>query len=400
MTRFCNIGVVRASVKGGLMLEDMVKPGPQGSDKRNVAPKEAWRPHMELDADGGYLVSLPRTEPPADASEILGDFDLTPEDWIITSVRKSKWQRYDGEWLEAYRVSVKPRGYVTTLLDPTDLEAELRKWRPAKSVKPGKGDLTFLAAIGDTQWGKDAGDGSEGTVNRVMGAMQSVKARLGEVKSRGIGQIALPQMGDCIEGIVSQGGRIAGRIDLPLTGQIRLGRRVLLEWVKMFAPLAEKVIIPVVPGNHDETTRALITDPLDSFQVDIVAQVMDIVADNPALQNVEARYIESDHTTLAMNLSGVTVGFAHGHQSRNLPKWWEGQALGQTPIGSADILLTAHYHHFHAQNLGPRFWVQIPSMDGGSAWFRDRHGLDSPTGIVTMVVGEDHDPRRDLAVIN
>jgi hypothetical protein len=372
--------------------------GRQGSDKRDLPPKEAWRAHMELDADGGYFVSTPRTVEPSDATELLGEFDLDPEQWIVTHVRRSKWQRYDGEWLTAYKVSVRPRNFVGTLLDPSELEAEIKKWRPAKS-KPVKGRNTFLAAIGDTQWGKDAGDGTEGTVNRVMAALQSVLQRHAELKPYGVGPIALPQMGDCIEGIVSQGGRIAGRIDLPLTAQIRVGRRVLLEWVKAFAPLTDHLIIPVVPGNHDESTRALITDPLDSFQVEIVSQVLDVCRENPALSHVEGRFIESDNTTLAVELSGTMVGFAHGHQSRNVPTWWQGQALGQTPIGGADILLTAHYHHFHAQNLGPRMWVQIPSMDGGSAWFRDRKGLDSPPGIVTMLVG-DVDPRRHLAVIN
>jgi hypothetical protein len=38
-------------------------------------------------------------------------------------------------------------------------------------------------------------------------------------------------------------------------------------------------------------------------------------------------------------------------------------------------------------------------MDGGSAWFRESRGLDSPTGIVSLVVGGDHDPRRDLVVL-
>jgi predicted phosphodiesterase len=378
---------------------DLTNPGPQGSDKRNLAPKEAWRPHLELDENGGYFVSTPQTVEASDASELMREFDLDPAQWIVTGVRRSKWQRYDGEWLTSYRVNVRPRNFIGTLLDPSEIEEEIRKWRPGK-VKPVKGDNTFLAAIGDTQWGKDAGGGTEQTVARVMAAMQGTLARFHEVKGYGVGQIALPQMGDCIEGIVSQGGRIAGRIDLPLTAQIRLGRRVLLEWVKAFAPLTEKLIIPVVPGNHDESTRALITDPLDSFQVEIVAQVLDICRDNPSLQNVEGRFIESDNTTLAVDLSGIMVGFAHGHQSRTIPKWWEGQALGQTPVGGADLLITGHYHHFIAQNLGPRMWIQIPSMDGGSAWFRDRKGLDSPPGIVTMLIGEDVDPRRHLAVIN
>ena len=80
-------------------------------------------------------------------------------------------------------------------------------------------------------------------------------------------------------------------------------------------------------------------------------------------------------------------------------KWISGQATGRTPVGSADVLLTGHFHHFKANQIGPRLWIQVPAMDGGSAWFRDKSGLESPTGIVSLVVGPDYDPRRDLAVL-
>ena len=382
------------------MLEKMTSPGKQGADKSNMPPKESWRPHMELDADGGYFVSSPRSKEPADSRELLAEFDLNPEEWIITNVRRSKWQRYDGEWLESFRVSIKPAKDRATLIDASYLEDEIRKWRPSKRTKKSTGDLTFVGAVGDTQWGKDAGGGTSATIDRVMRGMHATHERFNELKGRGIGQIALPQMGDCIEGIVSQGGRITGRIDMPLTSQIRVGRRMLLEWVKLFAPLTDKLIIPVVPGNHDETTRQVLTDPMDSFQVDIVSQVMDIIAENPDMQHVEARFAEPDNSTLAVDLSGVLVGFAHGHQTRNASKWWEGQALGNTPVGQSQILITAHYHHFKVSSLGERLWIQIPSLDGGSAWFRDRSGMDSPPGIVTMVVGDGYDTRRDLAVVS
>jgi hypothetical protein len=169
------------------------------------------------------------------------------------------------------------------------------KWRPTKAAKPTKGDRAFVVAIGDTQWGKDAGDGSEGTVQRVMSAMESATIRHRELKDRGIGTIVLPQMGDCIEGVVSQGGRITGRLDLALTSQIRLGRRVLFEWVKRMAPLTDRLIIPVVPGNHDESTRQVLTDPVLTVFPNghCVSQVLDMCAENPALQHVEARYPES-----------------------------------------------------------------------------------------------------------
>jgi len=63
-------------------------------------------------------------------------------------------------------------------------------------------------------------------------------------------------------------------------------------------------------------------------------------------------------------------------------------------------LVTAHLHHYKVSQVGPNLWVQVPAMDGGSPWFRDRAGLDSPTGLVSMVVGEGYDSRRDLVVLS
>ena len=384
------------------MLEGLNELSNQGSDKRTTAPKESWRPHLELDADGGYFVSSPRKDEPADAEELLAEFDLSPANWTVTNVRRSKWQTYHGEWLQSFRVTLTPKGR-SVAPDISELEREIKKWKP-RATKPTKGNLTAIYNIGDTQWGKDAGDGTAGTVARVRRALEASLQRHEEIKNRGIGQIALPQLGDCIEGIVSQGGKIAGRLDLDLTSQIRVGRRVLLEWVKAFAPLTDDLVIPVVPGNHDESHRQLITDPIDSWQIEIVQQVLDICKENPALAHVSARMPESDNTTLAVDLSGMIVGFAHGHQIRDPEKWWAGQALGQTPIGaSAEVLITAHYHHYAVRSLGPRLWIQTPALDGGSFWFRDRRGLGGPeswTGIVSLVVGAGYDPRRDLVMLS
>lgn len=383
------------------MLEDLEALSSRGGDRKQAAPKESWRPHLELDpVSGGYFVSSPlQAEIEPDSTDLLAEFDLNPAEWIITSVRRSKWQTYSGEWLQSFRVSLKPAILRGELLDPSQLEAELKRWRPSKAAKPYTGDLTAIYCSGDTQWGKDAGDGTAGTVARVMRGITESVLRHKELKSRGVGQIALPQLGDCIEGVVSQGGKIAGRIDLPLTHQIRVGRRVLLEWVKAFAPLTDSLIIPVVPGNHDESHRQLITDPMDSWQIEIVQQVLDICKENPALAHVEGRFANRDESTLAVNLSGTIVGFAHGHQARDIPKWLAGQSLGRTEVGASEVLITGHYHHYKVEQVGPNLWIQIPAMDGGSAWFRDRKGLESPPGIVSLVVGDGYDPRRDLTVL-
>ena len=385
------------------LADDLSKLAKEGSDNKKMNTPQEWRARLDVGNDGGYFISTPRTagELP-DAVDLFKDFDLDPDVWTVISVRKSRWQRYDGEWLEAARVSIKPSQQVSHELeiDFEKLIDEVKKWRPSKTIKH-TGELSAIYAIGDTQYGKDGGDGTDGTVRRVLNSIdESVNRHKELLKSgRNIGAICLPQLGDCIEGSSSQHGKILGRSDLGVTQQVRLGRRILMNWVKAFVPLSERLIVPVVPGNHDEPHRIVMTDPVDSWQVEVVAAVQDACAENPALEHIEFRYPERDNSTLAIDLNGVILGMAHGHQARDLPKWWAGQATGRTAIGSADILMTGHFHHFIAQQVGPRLWLQVPAMDGGSAWFRNSKGLESPTGIVSLVVGEGYDPRRDLAVI-
>lgn len=372
-----------------------------GSDTRDSAPTEAWRPRLELDASGGFFVTRPRSasEVP-DQADLLNEFDLDPTQWQVMNVRKSRWQKYDGEWLEAYRVTVKPADSTHTDEDVKELVAQIDKWKPGKTTKyigPG----AFVLCVGDTQYGKDANGGTAGIVDRMLRGIDAGVERYKELNKMGrnLGTVVLPQLGDCIEGSVSQGGKVVGRLDMGVTAQVRIGRRVLLAQIKAFAPLCERLIVPVVPGNHDEPHRTVLTDPMDSWQVEIAAAVQDALALNPAFSHVEFRYPEADGQTLAIDVFGTMVGFAHGHQSRDAAKWWMGQATGKTPVGAADILVTGHYHHFKAQQVGPRLWLQVPAMDGGSAWFRDKSGLESPTGLVSFVVGEGRDPRADMAVL-
>jgi predicted phosphodiesterase len=369
--------------------------------KRANTPSE-YRARMDIGPDGGYFVSTPRTagELP-DAVEMFKDFDLDPEVWTVISIRKSRWQTFNGDWLEAARVSVKPAARTPgDDLDYNALVLEISKWKPGK-VESHTGPLYAVYAIGDTQYGKDAGGGTEATVRRVLTAIDEAVARHKELlkSGRAIGTVVLPQLGDCIEGSTSQHGKVIGRSDLGVTQQVRIGRRVLMAWIKAFAPLCDELLIPVVPGNHDEPHRISMTDPTDSWQIEIAAAVQDACAENPALAHVKFYYPKPDNQTLALDLGGTILGLAHGHQAKDMGKWLHGQATGRTPVGSADVLMTGHFHHFRADQIGPRLWIQVPAMDGGSAWFRDKSGLESPTGIVSLVVGENYDPRRDLAVL-
>lgn len=382
----------------------LVAPGAQGSDLRQLNTPEGWRPRLEVDASGGFVISKARSaaEIP-DAVDILKEFNLDPDSWRVVSVRKSQWQRYDGEMLEAQKINIVPADLQSgSDEDREKLIAEIKKWRPRAGIKTATGDLVYVAAVSDSQYGKDAGDGSAGTVQRFRNGLDESVTRLKDLRKTGrqIGAICLPQIGDCIEGSSSQHGRLLAASDLGVTFQVRLGRRLLLEQIKAFAAYSDDIIVPVAPGNHDEPHRIQIVDPVDNWQIEVASAVQDACAENPALAHVKFRYPERENSTLAVKFGNTILGLAHGHQFKDAEKWLSGQALGQTPVGSADILLTAHYHHFQAKQLGKRVWLQTPALDGGSPWFKNTRGLDAPAGLLTFVFGDDYSPLRDLSVLN
>lgn len=377
----------------------IIQAGNQGSDKLNKSIPDAWRPRSEIGTDGGFVVSTPRPDGNTPGAEdILREANLNPEEWAVVSHRRSRWQTYNGDWLESFRVNVVPVTDATKKdYDLEQLLEGISKWTPNKSVDTS-GDLTAVYSIGDTQYGKDD---TPAIIDRVLKGFDASVERHQELsKKYSIGQIALPQLGDCIEGMTSQKGKVMGRHDIGVSEQVRVGRRMLISQIKAMAQLTSKVIVPVVPGNHDEVQRFLVGRPEDSWQIDIVASVEDVCKENEFLRDrVEFRYPAADDLTIAVDLSGTLYGMAHGHQARDLIKWWMGQAMGRCSVAQADILNVGHFHHYHVQSVGPRLFIQNPAMDNGSAWFRNKSGLESAPGIVSLVVGDGIDPRRELVVL-
>ena len=387
----------------------LVSPGPSGSDAKAINTPESWKPRMEVGSDGGFVVSTPRPagEVP-DQKDILTEFDLDPNSWSVTSYRKSRWQTYSGEWLEAYRLSLAPvSSSKDSDIDLERLVDEVSKWKPGRGEKKQTGELAFVFAPSDQQLGKKQGDdGTEQTVQRLLSATEAGVQRLKDLRKvgRSIGTVVIPLPGDHVEGNVSQNGRLQGLAasDLGLTEQTRVARRLLLAQVKAFAPLADRIVVPVVNGNHDEVTRQVAADPSDGWNVEIASAVQDACAENENLSHVEFRFPDKSHQTLAVNINGTMLGLFHGHQctSAGPQKYLSEQSAGQTPLGMCDVWISGHYHNFKCMDIGERLWIQAPTTDPGSAWFRDRHGLESKPGVLTMVIGADHNPRTDISIIN
>ena len=388
-------------------LEDLVSPGKTGSDYKTLKIADEWRPRMEVDpSNGGFLVSKLYTAadvPPAE--QILKDNNLNPAEWKVTGMRFSQWERWDGELLTAFRVSFVPN--LTNDIEE-DLEAltkEILKWKPAKTTANSSGDGAFVVAFSDQQIGKRSGtQGTAEAVDRLLYLTGEAANRLKELRKIGrkLGTVVFTLLGDHVEGNTSQHGKLQSQAasDLGMTEQVRVARRILLQQIKTFAPLCDKLVVAVINGNHDEVTRQVHADPADGWNVDIASSVQDICAENSSLSHVVFRYPQSNHQTLAVEVCGVTLGLFHGHQfSGDVVKYLSGQATGQTALGMADIWLSGHYHHFQARDLGERLWLQAPTTDAGSAWYRDRRGLESKPGLLTLTVGEGFEPRRDISII-
>jgi predicted phosphodiesterase len=381
-------------------LNNFLQAGKEGSDDLVRGIPEGWRPRSEIDNNGGFIVSTPRPDGNTPgAEELLREANLDPAEWAVTSSRKSRWQRYDGEWLESFRLNVVPLfNSAGKDYDAEKLIEEIKNWAPTGKVNDKTGKLTAVYSIGDTQYGKDD---TSAIVERVLRTFdEAVEHHRFLMNKYEFEQIALPQIGDCIEGMTSQKGKVMGRHDIGVAQQVQVGRRVLMAQIKSMAQFAPKIIVPVVPGNHDEVQRFLVSRPEDSWQIEIVRAVEDACLENDFLKDrVEFRYPAKDDSTLAVNLSGVLYGMAHGHQKANMVNWWQGQVMGRCAVANADILNVGHLHHYDVQSVGTRLFIQNPAMDNGSSWWRDKAGLESHPGIVSLVVGEGFDARRELVVL-
>ena len=390
-------------------LEDMSSPGKSGSDTRHTNTPEDWRPRLDVDeSKGGFVISKPRPagEVP-DSKTILEEFDLDPNAWSVTSLRRSRWQTYSGDWLESVRVNLLPVAVEQEeRLDAEKLIDEVKNWRPDRKIKIATGDGTYAVFPSDQQIGKKTGSGgTQQSIDRLLNLTEQSVARFKGLQKMGInlGTIVLGLPGDHVEGNVSQNGRLQGLAssDLGLTEQVRVARRLLMAQIKALAPLAERIIVPVVNGNHDEVTRQVVADPADGWNVEIASAVQDACAENPALSHVEFRYPSSGHQTLTVDVNGTMLGLFHGHQANqnNVMKFLSGHAAGQTALGGADIWVSGHFHNFRTMDIGDRLWLQCPTTDPGSEWFRDRSGMESKPGLLTMVFGGDYDPRENISVI-
>ena len=352
--------------------------------KKNTAQTEAHEPREIISENGIITVKTEQGQQVGAFADILREAGYDPAYYAldtIQGVRTSQWDAQrrtyieDEDRWETQTVKLKSHKFRVIERDiPVDID-ELAKLitdkEPAAEYSAGK-DGTFLLTLGDTQFGKAflAEDGTQIVLDNIE---YVVSRAIAEAKYLKPNKVVIAWLGDCLEGVVSQGGRNAVHNTLTLTEQLRLVRRVQLKVIDRFIDAGfPEIDFISVGGNHDDTTRAFNARVDDSYATESALAVADAMELNIERYGYVKTFVPGKNEDwVAREYSGVNVGFQHGHQHRPNKhwEWWAGQNFGDTPMGNTKILFEGHHHHSHVESRAGKFFIGVPAMEPDSQWW-------------------------------
>jgi hypothetical protein len=393
---------------------------PERTPRRPEHPK-GWEPGIVFDptTGAGSITVQSDDEPdPAIWEHLIADWGLDPKRCAIVpgSVQIRAWDANVGageiKRLKYYRATITARTPGKDQADVEQLCAQIMKRRPAKPVVEAT-ERALVVCLSDWQVGKGEGDGSTGTVHRILTARDALVARVKELRRVGKAPsvIYLVGLGDLVEGCAEFYASQTFTVDLDRAQQTRVVRRLILAYVDSVIDLAPRIVLAAVPGNHGENRKdgkAFTTVATDNDDLTTVETVGEILSANPERYGHVSVVLAQDYT-LALDVCGVVVAWNHGHTARKsghaaavMEDWWRGQVMGRQDVSDADILVAGHRHHLVVSESTGRTFLQAPAMDPGSDWFTSSTGNNSPAGLLTFCVGRESYGERgwgDLSVL-
>lgn len=390
------------------------------SERVKAPHPQGWEPGIAWDGAEGTLTTGPVGSEPDMAlwAELMADWNLNPSTTEVVpgSIQIRGWDANVGggeiRRLRYYRATIRSRTVGQDTVDVDLLCAFIMKKKPKKRPVPFDSGVSLVVPLSDWQTGKGEGGGSEAMVERICRGIDAIEVKVKEMKRKGRApeSIVLAGMGDLIEQCDGHYPMQAFQADLDRREQKRVVRRLWLRAIDAITDCAPRIVLAAVPGNHGENRRdgKAYTSWTDNDDLAVVEEVAEILAANPVRYGCVSTVLARD-LTLVLNVSGINVGFAHGHQfgrggghaAAKAQKWWEGQVMGRQPIADADILVTGHLHHLVVSESSGRTHIQCPAQDGGSYWWTARTGSHSPSGQLMFGVGVGYEGRGwgDLEVV-
>lgn len=373
-------------------LTDFLPPNENGNfaeadRRRKFDYPSGWEPRVTETGEAAEAVS-PVFDVEPDENDLLEGWRLDPNVWSIVpgTLLVNRWMM-GGEWQYQYKAKLVRR--VGPALDVDELLKGIGKWKPPKLYQ---GEGTLVVSLSDWQIGKADGDGTVGTVERIMQSAHNVVRYAKKVKPSDIVVVGL---GDLVEGCDGHYPGQTFTVELDRREQVRVVRRLLRDFLIGLSRLGVPVRVSAVAGNHGEhrKDKKAFTGPGDNDDVAVMEQVAEVFQANPdAFQHVSF-HIPDDRLAVLLEIQGWRVGFHHGHiagsgatPQQKQANWWKNHAFQMSAIGDADYLVTGHYHHLSVIDHGPRVHFQAPAMDGGSVWWENMGGGRSAAGTLTFMV--------------
>lgn len=323
-----------------------------------------------------------------DIDQLLDKMDI-PEG-AVTSRGMSLRDPVSGSW-QKVNWSPAKKALIDSMKYP-DLAEALEGWKPVQYHDPfSRNEHAAILNVADLQIGK-ADQRGGGTPETLESARDSFQSFAKYVQSKGIRTVVIADNGDPIENCFNVPSQLVTN-DLDVPEQIRVFRRLMLEGIKLIAPLVDRLVYVAVPSNHGAhrtgyKSQGGTTDA--DFGLEISHQIEDAIGENPFLNNVEFVRPMPLFETAEVEVADTQLAFHHGHQSGGVfghGKFWSNMDHGRMPGWNAEILVMGHFHTQAMYQSGDGRWVvATASSDPGSDWYTNRTGERAQRGMTTFDV--------------
>lgn len=368
-----------------------------------VGVPEKYQKHSVNEGGSGEAATGPvRGDLITEYAEILRIAGLDPEKFeIVGKVHTWTKEQPDREPLHSYFFGwqeINPDG-----IDLPALYAEFER-TPTPKIVPDTGDRSRVVSWADMQLGKK---GSRGGTLELLARLEQKRAALrAHMQRDNITHSVFVDAGDPLEGFENVASQMFTN-DLSLPQQVDIAATEMWKTLVLLAEFGP-VDAVAVPSNHGawRNGKQSLGKPSDDWGI-AMQRRLEFQAELIGLPVTFHRPTDWDES-VALDVRGIRMGVHHGHQASEdqMMNWWAGQQHGNQATADCDILLTGHYHHLRVQPSGrsrrtgkSKWWLQSPTLDNGSDWFRNNKGDDSDPGLLVFDITEDGFSLQSLTVL-